>query len=364
MGGDEAAEAPTPPSARTSVRTSGGASARVRSTLLWSGLAVLLVLAAVAAFGAVQRTFYSPAGFAAAYVDALAHRDVLAALAMPGADPAAADLTAQGLPAHPSRELLRGDVLPRLTRIRVAGDDVLPSGEHRVVVRADADGRPVSSTFMLRQTGSVLGVLPTWAFSHAPLAVAHVDVQHAGTFDLAGHTLDPRATGPQRADGFGAAADYLLFAPARYTLSHHSRYLSAAPVEVATRAGAVSEVVVDAQPNAAFTSLITDRVHSFLDGCAGQPVLQPAGCPFGVDIVDRVQGSPAWRIARYPAVQLLPGAAGWVMPRAAGVAHLSATVQSLFDGSVESRESDEPFVMSLSTVRIRPDGGVDIVVAQ
>ena len=356
MGAEDEAGTPTHPPARMS--------ARARLIVLWSGLAVLLVLAAVAAFGALQRTFYSPAGFATAYVDALAHRDVQGALAMPGASPASARLTAQGLPAHASEELLRGDVLPRLTGVRVASDRVLPSGEHRVVVDADADGVPVSAAFTLRQTGAVLGLLPTWEFSRTPLAVAHVDVQHAGTFELAGHTIDPRAAGPQRADGFGAAADYLVFAPARYTLSHHSRYLTADPVAVAPRAGSPSDVVVDALPNAAFASLVRDRVRTFLDTCARQPVLQPAGCPFGVDIVDRVQGAPSWRMVRYPDVRLLPGASGWVMPGAGGVAHLSATVQSLFDGSIDHRESDEPFVMSLSSVRIRPDGGVDIVVDQ
>lgn len=356
MGGDEADATSAPPPPRRS-GTAGRA-------LLWSGIAVLLILAAWAAFGAVQRTFYSAAGFASAYVDALAQRDVQGALAMPGASPSSAALTAQGLPAHPSRELLRADALARLTQVRVASDTTSSSGEHRVVVRASADGHPVSATFTVHETGLVLGLLPTWAFSRSPLAVAHVDVQHAGTFDVAGHTLDPRVAGSQRADGFGAAADYLVFAPSRYVFSHRSRYLDASPVALEPAAGAASDVSVDAQPNAAFTALVTSRVHSFLDGCARQPVLQPAGCPFGVDIVDRVEGAPSWRIVRYPAVRLQPGADAWQMSRAGGVAHLSATVQSLFDGTVDNRQSDLPFVMSLSSIVIRPDGGADIVVAQ
>ena len=356
MGGDEAGDTP-PTHART------GMSSRLRRVLLWSGLAVLLVVAFLAALGAVQRTFYSAGGFVTAYVDALAERDVRGALAMPGADPTSRTLIDQGLPGHASRELLRRDALPRLGDVRVVSDDVLASGEHRVVVRADADGHPVTSAFTVKQTGSVLGVLPTWAFARTPLAVAHVDVRHAGTFDVAGHSLDPRAVGSQRADGFGAAADYLMFAPSRYSFSSRERYVSAAPVALSPKAGATTEVVVDAQPTAAFTAAVTDQLHRFLDDCARQHVLQPAGCPFGVDIVDRVQGQPSWRIVRYPSVSVQPGADGWVMGRAGGVAHLSATVQSLFDGSVEARESDEPFVVSLSSVAIRPDGSLDLVVA-
>ena len=34
-----------------------------------------------------------------------------------------------------------------------------------------------------------------------------------------------------------------------------------------------------------------------------QKVLQPAGCPFGVEIDDRVQGDPAWSMVTYPAVR-------------------------------------------------------------
>jgi hypothetical protein len=47
-----------------------------------------------------------------------------------------------------------------------------------------------------------------------------------------------------------------------------------------------------------------------------------------------------------------------------GVAHLTATVQSLFDGTVSTRSEDEPFSMKLSSVVIRPDGSLSIVVAQ
>ena len=356
MGGEDAGD--TPPG-----RSHPEGPRRIRRLLLWSGLAVLLIVAFLAALGAVQRTFYSAGGFVTAYVQAIAAGDVRDALAMPGADPSSRALTAQGLPARPSRELLRADVLPRLTNIRVASDEVLSSGEHRVVVRADADGHPVGDEFTVKQTGSVLGLLPTWSFSRTPLAVAHLDVLHSDTFRVAGHTVDPAASASQRADRFGAAADYLVFAPARYSFSGRSRYVSAAPVVSSPRAGETTDVAVDAQPTAAFTAAVTDRLHAFLDGCARQQVLQPAGCPFGVDIADRVQGLPSWRIVRYPPVRLQAGASGWTMARAPGVAHLSATIQSLFDGTVAPRETDEPFDVSLSRVTIRPDGSLDIVVA-
>src|ERR1700712_4861021 len=106
MVGDELDAAPAHPLAALSGRT--------RAVLIWSGFALLLILAFFAALGAVQRTYYSAGGFVTAYVESLARHDLVAAMQMPGADPTAASLRAEGLPAKPSRELLRADVLPSL----------------------------------------------------------------------------------------------------------------------------------------------------------------------------------------------------------------------------------------------------------
>ncbi len=334
-----------------------------RAVLLWAGIGVLLIAAFLAALGAVQRAFYSPSGFVSAYVDSLAAHDTASALAMPGAAPSSRSLERSGLPVSASQELLRADVLPRLTEVSVASDVRLSSGEHRVTVRAEADGSPVTASFTVRQSGAVLGFLPTWEFATSPLSVARITVAHGSDFTIGGHTLSPRAAAPsQPADAFSVSADYLLFAPGRYELAHSSRYLEAAPVVVTGRAGRTVQATVDVQPNAAFVKAVQLRLNAFLDGCAEQQVLQPAGCPFGVEIDDRVQGLPSWSMARYPSVRLTPGTTSWTMPETVGVAHLSVTVQSLFDGSVEQRESDENFAVSLSSVVVRADGSIDVVV--
>ncbi|WP_410595005.1 hypothetical protein, partial [Bacillus sp. SIMBA_074] len=66
----------------------------------------------------------------------------------------------------------------------------------------------------------------------------------------------------------------------------------------------------------------------------------------------------------YPVVRLQPGDNSWTTGRMVGVAHLKVTVQSLFDGTIAMRSDDVPFTMSLSSVVIRPDGSLAIVVAQ
>ncbi|MFF2050913.1 hypothetical protein ACFVU2_04870 [Leifsonia sp. NPDC058194] len=338
---------------------------RTRALILWSGIGLLLILALVAAFAAVERTYYSASGFVTGYVQSLAAHDVASALAMPGAAPSSTALKDAGLPADASHELLRADLLPRIADIAVTADRTLASGAHSVTVRATSDGHPVTATFTVEQAGSVLGVLPLWRFATTPLTVAHVTVAHAQDFTIASHSVSPRAAAPdQPATAFSVAADYLMFAPGRYELGHTSRYLDAAPVVVLATPARTVETTVDAEPTSAFTDAVQKQLNDFLDQCATQQVLQPAGCPFGVEIDDRVQGVPTWTMVTYPAVHLTAGQTAWTMDQAGGVAHLSVTVQSLFDGTVDQRESDEKFVVSLTSVVIRSDGSLDIVVGQ
>lgn len=332
--------------------------------LLWAGLGVLLVAAFLAALGAVQRAYYSPEGFVSGYLSSLASHDLPDALSMPGAAPTAAALKRAGLPAGASAELLRSDLLPTLSDIRVEAAGTARQGR-TVTAHLLADGRPITTTFTVRQTGAVLGLLPTWEFAITPVGVVHITVAHAQTFTVGGRTLSPRAADPsQPASAFSVAADYLVPAPAVYELDHASKYLQAATVRVQAAPGAVVDTTVDAQPNAAFTAAVQKELNGFLDDCAEQQVLQPAGCPFGVVIDDRVQGAPTWKMVQYPEVHLVPGTTSWTMSQAVGIVHLSVTVQSIFDGSIEHRESDEKFAVSLTSVVIRPDGSLDIVVGE
>lgn len=342
----------------------GDARTRRRAVLLWSGVGVLLLAAFAAGLGAIQRAYYSPSGFVQAFADSIASHDVAAALAMPGAAPTAAALESARLPTGASRELLRSDILPSVEGIEIASDSAGSDGVHTIVTRAMVAGRPVSATFRVRQTGSVLGLLPTWSFASTPLAIARITVAHASTFTVGRHTVSPRAASPkQPAGAFTVSADYLVLPLAPLELAHTSPYLRAAPVVATGAPGRITETTVDAEPTPSFTSAVQKQVDDFLDRCAEQHVLQPAGCPFGIEIDDRVQGDPAWSMTTYPVVRLRPGDSSWTTDRMVGVAHLKVTVQSLFDGSISTRSDPEPFAMSLSSVTIRSDGSLAIVVA-
>lgn len=337
-------------------------SARARLVLLVSVVGLLLLAALGSAIGALQRTVYSPGGLVTAYLAALSAHDAHAALALPGVDETPARLARRGLPSHPSRQLLRGDVLGRLSEARVLGERSLGDGRVRVQVAYRLDERPHRSSFTLRRTGSVLGLLPTWRFAVSPLAVAHISVLHASTFTLGGKTVDVRAASPQKG-GFSTTADYLVFAPSMLRLDHESRWLTAQTVNTPVTAGAtVATATVAAEASDRFVSTVRRRLDHILDECVTQRVLKPTGCPMGVQIDDRVRGAPEWRMVGYPRVVIVGGRHGWSMPATDAVAHLTVHVQSLFDGALSTRDEDVPFTVSLPRIAIRPNGSLRLAV--
>jgi hypothetical protein len=332
-----------------------------RIALLWSITGALLLVAFAAAVGSVQRDVYSAGGLVSGYLGALARHDARAALAMPGVDVTPAQLSAAGLPKDASRELLRGDILADLHDITITRDDSLAGNRHRVTARFLLGSAPGTTTFTVQQTGAILGIFPTWRFAETPLAIAEITVLHGDSFDIAGHAMNTRASAPTQPATFTTQADYLVFAPGAYRLSHTTTLLAARPVTTTvTRPAAVTRASVDVEPTAEFAARVRKQLNSFLDTCTTQHVLQPTGCPFGAQIDNRVQGTPSWRIVSYPAGLLTAGPDGWQMPGTQGVAHLTAEVQSLFDGAMSTHEQDEPFEVALSSVVIHADGSIDI----
>jgi hypothetical protein len=119
-------------------------------------------------------------------------------------------------------------------------------------------------------------------------------------------------------------------------------------------------VTVEALPTEEFVERVQAKVDEYLiDQCATQRVLQPAGCPFGVTVDDRVVTEPVWTIVESPAVTLVPGETAFEMPPTPGVARVTFEAQSLFDGSLYVFEQDEGFVLALDA-RVRPDGSIAI----
>lgn len=334
----------------------------LRVAAIWGGLALLVILAMAAGIGALNRDLYSASGFVHQYMSALSRADAEAALSFPGVEPQATELAAAGLPTQLPHTLLRDSVIRAPQDAKVTDVDKGEDGVQRVTVEYTLDGARAESVFEVERTGTNFGVFDEWRFASSPLAVLSVTVLHDAEFTVNGLTLDTRAHhAPDAEATFSNSASYLAFSPSSYELSKDSRLLAATPVTVPVTASGVTEATVDVQPTAEFVHDVQGDLNGWLDEeCASQAVLMPTGCPFGVNIDDRVTSAPVWTIVEYPVVTLTATDNNFEMPQTPAVAHVQVEVQSLFDGEVSTLDQDEPFSMGL-TVTLSPSGQPQIV---
>lgn len=315
-----------------------------REVITWSAVLGVIVLGFSATVLVLNSTLYSASGFVRTYVDALQRHDFDGAIELAGT-------VATG---SANRELLVREAMGELDDIRVVDDDVDATGIHHVVVEYSAGGVDGSTEFLVRRDGALFGLFNGWAFASSPLATVQLTVQHERVVD---------ANGVQLIVEQDVATPYLVFTPSLIEFTHDTKFFHAEPVDVlVSEAGAAVSAAVDIQATDAFVANVQGQIDDYLDACASQAVLLPAGCPFGETIVNRVVTQPTWSMTQYPVVTLVPDGrvATWRVEDAAATAHLLVDVQSLFDGSISFFDEDVPFTVAYE-VTILPDGDPLIV---
>lgn len=327
----------------------------------WAVLALLVVASFLAALGALNQTIYGASSFVERYLEAIADDDIATASTTPGVALDTEELAALGLPEDVSTAMFRSDVVESGPEdVRIVSDVALPDGSHTVTASYRLDVSIIETTFDVRPIAPLYGVLNRWEFAVSPLAVVDVTSAHNPLFTVGTLTLDTRAAkSGDELTAFTQTAPYLAIAPAVYEFGYTSTLLEAVPTALTVEPSARTAVTVDSVPTATFVERVQTQVNNYLDQCAAQPVLQPAGCPFGIEIDDKVVSEPTWTMASYPAVTLVAGETAFEMPPTEGVAHLSVEVQSLFDGDFSQIEEDRPFMLALTAI-IRPDGSISI----
>ena len=311
-----------------------------REIITWS--VVLGVL--LAGFGAtvliLNSTVYSASGFVRTYLDALARHDLQGALELSGTIAVTGDA---------SQALLEREAMGELTDIDMVSDDVDDAGIHHVVVDYVAGGIPGSTEFEVRRDGTVFGLFNGWTFARSTLATVQITVEHERLFTANGIEL----VGEQ-----DVAEPYLVLTPTTIELSHDSEFYHADPVEVlADKPGGTVDAAVDLEATDAFVAEVQGQVDDYLTQCTTQPVLLPAGCPFGETIVNRIVTDPVWSMTTFPVITLVPDGrvATWRVPLADATAHLVVDVQSLFDGSITTFDQDVPFTVQYEVI-VMEDG--------
>jgi hypothetical protein len=322
---------------------------------------LVLVGAVFAAWGVIERQFYSPAAFVERYVDLLAEGRAADALTVSGVDVTTAELEAAGLPSTASEALLRSAALAPITDVEVVSEE--QDGDiTRVTIEYRAGGYDGRTTFAVERDGSI-GLAPTWRFAKSPLAVMNLGVTGSMAFDVNGFEIDKRQVSPEGADADPAApVSLLVFSPGLYSVSVDTAISSTPGVAVLSDSPfRAIPVNVQAQPTEQFLSVVQDEVEEFLTACATQEVLQPTACPFGFFVQDRITSLPAWSIVQQPTVTVEPDGAGWSILPSEAVAHIEVDIRSIFDGKVRTVSEDVPFIVK-GAITVRPDGNVTIVV--
>jgi hypothetical protein len=307
-----------------------------RALLSWTVGFVLLVLAFFGTVAILNATIYSAPGFVSSYLDALNRHDATTARELPGVN----------APTGVATDLLTDGALGSIANIHLDSDTATATGVHRVRFAYRLATRHEVTDFFVFQTPSFLGLFSRWSFDKSPLATVAVAAPHDPHFRVNGTGVLASATRAQ-------SQPFIVFTPGLYSFDVKSTYLTATPVKVpVTEPGSVTPVRVEAEANALFVKEVRSELHKYYVSCATQKVLLPTSCPFGQSFSNRVVSTPAWSLVSDPPVTIVPdGDTGtWLVPDSAGEAHLVVKVQSLFDGSVTTFDSDVPFQVSYSIV--------------
>jgi hypothetical protein len=292
-----------------------------RFGLLALGVVALWLLTVLA----MNVTVYSGTSFVTSYLKALESSDY-------------------GLAASKAGLARAPQILPLATdsldNPRVVGTSSLPTGELVIQAEYELGGKTESTVFVITQGEPILWFFDTWRFSRQPVASLQFAVigDHRVTIndtqlDVGNLGVPPRTT---------------VFVPGIYSSTLETEWVQAEPgVSTMTEVGAPASVRLVVSPTSGLMETTMNALEAYLDGCVDQAVLQPAECPFGVSISDRVVGVPQWTILDYPSVELKLSAdrASWTMVAEEGLAEVTVQVQSLFDGTISEFRDTETFTV-------------------
>lgn len=326
-------------------RRSQEASDPRRALVLWLGVTLCTVLLFVGVVTVLNLTVYSASGFVDRYLAALDRRDIATLVELPGVSiPDGADLTA-----------ISRSGMAAVDEARVVGESSTDGGVTAVTVDwrdAEQSGNVV---LLVERSSAIAGVFSGWRFAESPTEIVQVTVAHAAQFEVNGTAVTAVDSGSA-----SVTAPIAAFVPSSLALDLDARYLTATPVTVVAD-GTQPAVTVEARANDDFIQTVQKQLDEFLDGCADQQVLLPSGCPFGTFIEDRLAAPPSWSIVQHPTVTIEPGEpiGVWLVPASPAVAHVSADVISLFDGSTSPLDEDVPFDVSYR-IEISEEGSLRI----
>ena len=280
----------------------------------------------------LNATIYAPEGLVGDYLEAVESGDITTASSV------------AGLSSTP-------DVVPRVEDLpsdhTITG--IQPTDDNRVLVRASYTlaGESQSSVFTLEPEPRLWGLFDQWAFSIPPTGTIEAELTGLDQVRISGVDV-PRQD----------ASAVTVLVPAAYSLRASSQWLESSEFTTTIREPAsVWSVELNLQPTPALVDEVNQAVDEYLAECVMRQVLQPASCPFGVRVADRLETLPEWSITKRPALALeaADDPHTWEMVALGGEATIQATLQSLFDGSLRAYTESVPFSLTGSVTGLDTD---------
>lgn len=203
-----------------------------------------------------------------------------------------------------------------------------------VPVSYTIDGRGHTTVFKLEKVGTNWLFFNRWSFEPSTLPTVEVQVVNEAEASLNG----TRVALP------GGKGTFAAFYPGVFEAHYTSENFAAPAVEtVLEHADAQAQISLATEPTPELMEEASGQVKGFLDNCAEQKVLQPAGCPFSFPL-DRVQNNTIdWDIVKYPEVSIEPFRGNWVVKPLTGTAKLKVVEIDLFTGAAIPRELEQQF---------------------
>lgn len=305
-----------------------------RAALVWGGAAAAVLGLGGVALAIVIATTATPADHVQRYLDALARDDLVTAARLAGLEPPTA------MPLGDAGE-------PGIHRI--ISSETGPDGIVTVIADYGDEQDAVRVPFRLAPAPPILGLVPAWAFEQPPVAELAVAADEHDRV-----VVNDRAL---RTPGASEAVQISAFVPARVTVSLAEPLLRAESVTTRVEAnGARIELAV--HPSERLERTVRRELEELMLACTEQRVLMPAGCPFGIEIDDRVVEPPVWSLDEALDLIIEPGTRPGVWRvRGEGSVQLAVTVQRLFDGVLVERDEPLGFVVRGDVV-LEPQGAV------
>lgn len=298
---------------------------------LWIIGVIVSVVAAIGALYVTNKAVYGPEGKVREYFQALQAGNGSHALGLLNAEIPEGDAA-----------LLDGDTLKRaaaaIKDIDISVVEKSADGNSATVRAAySIEGEREHTDFRVHRDGTHWGVFNRWAIDGTSLPTLKVKIAGA---DAA--TINNRKVPVLK----GEAAFPALY-PGAYAITYDSAlYTADARTQRVISADNSQQADISLQPSENALESVQDQVHQYIDKCAEQNSLYPAGCPFEHAFNGRVEGEVSWSVVQYPEPEVkAESEKTWRLSPAEGKVKVSFTQVDLYSGNHQEVEKEVPFTL-------------------